>query len=158
MPLAFHGDSRLTCLNDKTDSPDELIQNGCRTLISHPLEIMPFDGLPSINTLVESRKMIRCVRDLGIQRLLVVAPPFQQLRAFMTAVTVALEWYPELKLYSSPGMALPWMDTVVHSQGTLQAPRRQLIKEELVRIETYQKKGDLARFKTVLNYIDERDR
>lgn len=118
---------------------------------------VPLDGTTSINTLIESRALIRFARERGLETLFVVAPPFQHPRAFMTAVTVALERYPELRLYSHPGMALPWMDTVAHSQGTLKAPRRQLIQEELIRIETYCKKGDLAHFETVLGYIDERD-
>lgn len=111
----------------------------------------------SINTLIETQAMIRCAKERGLETLLVVAPPFQQLRAFMTAVTVALERYPELRLYSHPGKALPWMETVVHSQGTLRAPRRQLIQEELIRIETYRKKGDLANFENVLDYINRRN-
>ena len=89
--------------------------------------------------------------------LLVTSPPFHQFRAFMTAVTAALNIYPELMIYSYPGSTLPWMETVTHSQGTLQAPRRQLIEDELMRIEAYQTKGDLARFESVLSYMNQRD-
>jgi len=52
---------------------------------------------------------------------------------------------------------MPWMEYVVHSQGTLQAPRRQLIQEELIRVNTYQNKGDLAGFQEVLDYLNCRD-
>lgn len=118
---------------------------------------VPAGDATSINTLIESQALVRHAKEQEMDSLLVVAPPFQQFRAFVTAVSVALAAYPKLKVYSCPGTTLPWLDTVVHSQGTLEAPRRQLIQEELVRIETYQNKGDLASFETVLSYINQRD-
>ena len=75
----------------------------------------------------------------------------------MTAVTVALRHYPEIRLYSYNGLALSWMDTVVHSQGTINGLRKDLIKGELERIKTYQQKGDLATETAVLDYLDQRD-
>ncbi len=121
------------------------------------IDYVPYGGTKSINTLVESQALIRFARDRGMGSLIVVSPPFHQLRAFMTAATVALDEYPELVLYSHPGAAMSWMESVVHSQGTLQAQRRQLIQEELVRVHTYQNKGDLARFEDVLDYLNRRD-
>lgn len=120
------------------------------------ISTVPADEATSINTLIESQALVRHAKEQKLTSLLVVSPPFQQFRAFMTAVSVALAEYPELMIYSRPGMTLPWMETVVHSQGTLRAPRRQLIQEELMRIETYQNKGDLARFEAVLSYINQR--
>jgi hypothetical protein len=107
---------------------------------------VPAGKLSSINTLIESEALVRYSKQKRYGAVYVVSSPFHQLRAFMTAVTVAQAEYPQLSIYSYPGSTLPWMDAVVHSQGTLQAPRRQLIQEELTRIDTYQKKGDLARF------------
>ena len=118
---------------------------------------VPAGDIASINTLIEAEAMVKFVKERGFRDLVVVSPPFHQLRAFMTAVTVALRIYPELLIYSWPGAALPWKEAVIHSQGTLQALRRQLIQEERVRIDTYQKKGDLARFEAVLAYLDDRD-
>lgn len=118
---------------------------------------VPAGGLSSINTLIESEAMVRFAKEKGLDDLIVVSSPFHQLRAFMTAVTVGLRIYPGLKIYSYPGAPLPWLETAVHSQGTLQTPRRQLIHEELARINTYQKKGDLARVETVLEYLNGRD-
>ena len=117
---------------------------------------VPAGEITSINTLIEAEAMVSFVKERGFRDLVVVSPPFHQLRAFMTAVTVALKVYPDLLIYSWPGTTLPWMAAVTHSQGTLQAPRRQLIQEERVRIDTYQKKGDLARFEAVLAYLDNR--
>ncbi|MFH2067017.1 MAG: hypothetical protein ABIK15_17590 [Pseudomonadota bacterium] len=79
------------------------------------------------------------------------------LRAFMTAVTLALEEFPELRIYSFPGSALSWQAEVTHSQGKLKADRRSLIHEELLRIAVYQDKGDLALFDPVLQYLNQRD-
>ena len=110
-----------------------------------------------LNTLIEPEALIRFAKQHGYRSLFIVAPPFQQLRAFMTAVTVTLREYPELLIYSYPGEAMPWQEEVVHSQGTLKAKRRDLIQEELERIEKYQGKGDLALFKQVLSYLKKRE-
>jgi hypothetical protein len=110
-----------------------------------------------LNTLIESEAIIRFARQHSYHSLFVVAPPFQQLRAFMTAVTVALREYPELLIYSYPGVAMPWQEEVIHSQGTLKAKRCDLIQEELERIEKYQSKGDLASPDQVLSYLNKRE-
>lgn len=121
------------------------------------IEYVSYGDAASINTLVESRALVRFARERGMSSLVLVSPPFHQFRAFMTAATVALKWYPELAIYSHPGAAMSWMESVAHSQGTLQAQRRQLIQEELIRIHTYQGKGDLAPFEAVLDYLNRRD-
>lgn len=121
------------------------------------IDYVPYGGAASINTLVESQALIRFAGERGMGSLVLVSPPFHQIRAFMTAATVAMKFYPELALYSHPGAAMSWMESVTHSQGTLQAQRRQLIQEELIRIHTYQDKGDLARFEEVLDYLNRRD-
>ena len=110
-----------------------------------------------LNTLIESEAIIRFARQHSYRSLFVVAPPFQQLRAFMTAVTVALREYPELLIYSYPGLAMSWQEEVLHSQGTLKAKRRDLIQEELERIEKYHSKGDLASPEQVLSYLNKRE-
>lgn len=121
------------------------------------IEGIQVDTLTILHTLIESRALIRFARQRGYTSLRVVASPFQQLRAFMTAVTVALKEYPELLLYSYSAPAMPWREEVMHSQGTLRATRSALIATELERIERYQKKGDLASFKDVLAYLDKRE-
>ena len=118
---------------------------------------VPAGEISSINTLIESEALVRYCKQKRYGSVYVVSPPFHQLRAFMTLVTVALREHPQLSIYSHPGATLPWMETVAHSQGTLQAPRRQLIQEELTRISIYQQKGDLARFEDVLDYLNRRD-
>jgi hypothetical protein len=110
-----------------------------------------------LNTLIESEAIIRFAKQHSYRSLFVVAPPFQQLRVFMTAVTVALREYPELLIYSYPGLAMSWQEEVIHSQGTLKAKRRDLIQEELERIEKYHSKGDLVSPEQVLSYLNKRE-
>jgi hypothetical protein len=76
----------------------------------------------------------------------------------MTTVSVALREFPELRVYNRVGMALPWHETVFHSQGTLACTRSDLIHRELERIERYQAKGDLASTAEVFDYLTQRDR
>jgi hypothetical protein len=110
-----------------------------------------------INTLIESEALIRFAKQKGYCSLFVVSPPFHQLRAFMTAVTVAIREYPELLIYSYPGVTMPWQEEVAHSQGTLKAKRYGLIHEEFERINKYQNKGDLASYEQVLSYLNNRN-
>ena len=126
-------------------------------LLAEQIDYVPYGDAESINSLVESQALVRFAKDRKMRSLILVSPPFHQLRAFMTAATVALKEHPELVIFSHPGAAMSWMESVAHSQGTLQAQRRQLIQEELIRIHTYQDKGDLARFEAVLDYLNRRD-
>ena len=113
---------------------------------------------PLLHTLIEAEALVRFAKSRGYGSLYVVAPPFHQPRAFMTAVTAARRAYPELQLYSHPGAALPWGDEVVHSQGQARGARSELIGGELERIRKYHAQGDLASVEEVLEYLDERDR
>jgi hypothetical protein len=126
-------------------------------LDENQVEGVTIEETPIIQTRIESEALIRHARQKGYTALIVSAPPFQQLRAFMTAATVAIKEYPELSIYSYPGAALPWQEWVVHSQGTLEARRSELIRTELERIHTYQKKGHLAPFEQILTYLNHRE-
>ncbi len=110
----------------------------------------------ALNTLIESEALVRYAQQRGYHSLFVVAPPFQQLRAVMTAVTIAIREYPQLRIYSYPAVAMSWQEEVIHSQGTLRAIRSDLIHTELERIDIYQRKRDLASVEKVLFYLNER--
>ncbi len=109
-----------------------------------------------LNTLTESKALIHFAKHHGYNSFFVVAPPFHQLRAFMTAVTVALKVHPTLRIYNFHGTAMPWQEDVLHSQGVLKAKRHQLIHSEIERINKYQNKGDLASTEAVLEYLNNR--
>jgi len=126
-------------------------------LSSEQIEGVAISETATLNTLIESQALVRFARARGYRSIAVIAPPFQQLRAFMTAVTVALREYPRLRLYSYPAVAMLWQEEVVHSQGALRARRSELIHTELDRINIYQEKGDLASFAQVLAYLNKRE-
>lgn len=109
------------------------------------------------NTLTESKAVIRFAKNNNYKTIIVSAASFHQVRAFMTAVKVALEEYPDLRIYSLPGETLPWNEKVAHSQGALTARRCKFNESELMRIEKYYRKGDLCSFETVIEYLDRRD-
>ncbi|WP_018478496.1 hypothetical protein [Pontibacter roseus] len=111
-----------------------------------------------LHTRIEAESMVQHAKKRGYKSLVVTAAPFQQPRAFMTAVTMALQVYPELCLYSLPGKPLPWQEEVTHSQGEVQDTRAGLIAGELERIKTYHAKADLASVDEVLDYLNRRDK
>jgi uncharacterized SAM-binding protein YcdF (DUF218 family) len=110
-----------------------------------------------LHTLSEAEAMVNWARYQKYKQILVVAAPFHQPRAFMTAITAALRFYPELQLYSQTGEPLAWLDEAVHSQGNAKALRKDLIAGEQERISKYQKQGDLATYDQVLQYLNNRD-
>ncbi len=111
----------------------------------------------TLNTLVEAKALVRYAQAKDITKVFIIAPPFQQLRAFITTVSVILRADSELLVYNRVGTALPWDETVLHSQGALQCKRSELIQSELERIDRYRRKGDLVSEDEVFNYLRWRD-
>lgn len=109
------------------------------------------------NTLTEATALIRFAKQSQYKAIVVSAAPFHQVRVFMTAVRIALNEFPNLRIYNFPGITLPWTEQVVHSQGMLAATRARLIQAEFERIDNYYQKGDLISFDKVINYLDQRD-
>lgn len=99
------------------------------------LEGVPLENPSMLHTLIEAQAMARHVARQHYQTVCILAAPFHQLRAFMTAVTAVLDQNIAVQLFSVPGVALPWHDQVAHSQGNTIGTRRQLIVGELGRIE-----------------------
>lgn len=122
------------------------------------ITIIPPPTATILHTRIEAEGLVHYLKVNGVKMIVLVSAPFHQLRCFMTVVSVALEMMPELRIYNRVGTALPWQETVIHSQGTLQCIRSDLIKSELKRIETYQRKGDLVSMSAVLDYLMQRDR
>ena len=65
--------------------------------------------------------------------------------------------YPALGIFNQPAAAMPWNESVLHSQGILKASRAELIHHELERINKYYKQGDLISCSEVLDYLNKRD-
>jgi len=119
-------------------------------ITSIPIE----DGL---NTYSESVALIEYALDQGWKTLGIVAPPFHQLRAFLSVVGAIMKVREKIRVYNFAGDNLRWSQTARHSQGTLVRPRKLLVIEEMRKIEIYTKKGDLATIDQALKYLDWRD-
>ena len=139
-------------------------ENWQKALVSHRIPVNQLEAIHPVpadttmlHTRIEAESLLWHAKQKGYKRIIVTAAPFQQTRAFMAAVTLAVTEYPALKIYSYPGKALPWHQEVMHSQGTLKATRAGLIAGETERIATYIQKGDLLPVKDVLEYLNKRD-
>lgn len=118
---------------------------------------IPVGELSSLNTLIEAESLVRFARARGYFSLGITAAPFHQLRAFITTVSVAMREFPQLKLFSYPGVALPWNEEVAHSQGIEKGTRAEILTAEFERVFKYQNKGDILPFGEILNYLKHRD-
>lgn len=124
---------------------------------SSEVSIVKLDTNGNVNTLGEARALVKHAQmvggDIGI-----VAPAFHLVRAFMTTVT-AIGNNP-IRVYAVPGVALPWNEHVVHSQGIVQDTRSGLLgKQELPRLEKYRAPefGSMLSAEEVLRYLEWRD-
>lgn len=110
-----------------------------------------------IHTLSEMRALVQHARAHKIRKILVVAPRFHILRAFMSGVLALTEHYPEMRLYPALGRPLDWDERSSHSQGTLVGTRADFLVEETIRIYAYHAQGNLPDPENVLAYLDRRD-
>ncbi len=114
-------------------------------------------GTPNHNTLTESQALVKYAKENKQSRIYVVAPPFHQLRAFVTTASEAIKENNSLSIFSYIG-DLPiddeyWNTEVVHSQGVLKNTRAGLMGDELNRIKNY---SNILPPKLILDYIDKR--
>lgn len=111
----------------------------------------------NVNTLTETEALVSLAKHFDWKHILIVAPPFHQIRCFATTASVALKNYPELKVYNMPGTSQGWNKKARHSQGTLTGKRFEFIHTELKRLNKYYKKGDLLSCQEILEYLRNRD-
>ena len=123
------------------------------------ITVIPCKGL--LHTLSESQALVSyCKRQRNV---IVVTPPFHQVRAFISMVSaIGNGFVPTLRVYNRTGVSMPWLAEACHSQGTLKTTRLQLVETELERILTYQDKdytdpGRLSGYRTVFGYLKWRD-
>lgn len=117
---------------------------------------VPTTEFPVLHTLSEAQALLRFAKAREFVRIGITAAPFHQVRAFVTAVSVAAAEYRNCRLYSLPGSPLPWHETVVHSQGVEQGTRFQFAGSELEKIDRYREKGDLISDEMILAYLENR--
>lgn len=127
---------------------------------ANSIMLIPFTE-PLLHTLSEAFTVVRFVREKGWEKVIIVAPPFHQLRCFLSMVTAVNHLDPQgLRVYNQVGLAQPWGEQVAHSQGTTTGTRKDLIIGEIRRIEKYQKEGTpvpLVSTDAALEYLEWRD-
>lgn len=124
--------------------------------------VRKFDVGGNVNTGSEAKELAKYAQSIaGGGRnggdIAVIGVGFHLVRAFMTTVT-ALKGVP-IRVYAVSGVALPWMQEAVHSQGTLKRKRHELLEDELKRLEKYRAPefGSMLPAQEVINYLNWRD-
>ncbi|MDP3784905.1 MAG: YdcF family protein [bacterium] len=106
----------------------------------------------SQNTAEQAREVILLAKKRKWTRIILVASPFHQFRAFLTFLYVLKKSYPKLGLYSSPARKLPWFEKIYG--GT----RYELLEDEFSKIRKYKKKyNNVASFKEGIEYLKWRE-
>lgn len=137
----------------------ELIQRGVPQERIVPItgSYVDVGGKQIIHTLSEMGALARHAKEHGMQKIILVAPRFHLLRAFMSGVHALQEYCPELRLYPALGTPLDWDEESSHSQRILRGIRADFMVEETIRIYTYHAQGNLPDQEDVLAYMDRRD-
>lgn len=133
-----------------------ILKSDFPVLDSHLCKVPWIDRNGSFNTRTELIDLVSYATKMKWESLIIVAPPFHLARAFMCAVGQVIDQGSNLKVYAKSGFVEPWHETVVHSQGTTIAHRKDLVYIEMKAIVTYIIKGDLPKIKTVMDYLDRR--
>lgn len=112
----------------------------------------------SFNTLTEAEDLVSMLTGSGCPSVIIVGAPFHQIRCFLSVLGFVQKRNPRMKIYSLPGVILPWTEEVVHSQGKVRGTRASLIVIEMIMTLVYTLKGDLPRTSVALHYLNERDK
>jgi len=121
------------------------------------IEVIPLNGPP--NTKTEADALVQYVAEKAWGEFAIVAPPFHQLRCFLTVLgSMKTMGRMDLRVYNWVGVSLPWQEPARHSQGSLKDVRENLIGHEFKRILTYTSKGDLVTVDEALEYLRQRDK
>lgn len=119
---------------------------------------VPFpESETKMHTSNESLALMRFCREQGFQKIAVSAASFHQPRAFLSAVSAAAREHRTCRVYSFPGIPLPWEERVVHSQGIEEGTRFEFISREMEKIEIYREQGDLISDEMLAAYLENRD-
>ena len=115
-----------------------------------------------LNTLSEAEALVQYTNARNLHRVIIVAPAFHLVRAFVSMVTAVHCLSTQgLRVHCQVGTALRWDEEAKHSQGTLKRQRSELIMTELDRIVRYQSRrlgsGGLVSTDHVFRYLEWRD-
>lgn len=113
----------------------------------------------NVNTRSEAIAFMEFAKSQGIRSCILVAWPAHLPRTFLTFGKTAENLIvPPLKLYACPGKALPWEETITHSQNVVKGTREEIIEaRELSRIWRYHHEGHLWSPEQGLEYLRRRE-
>lgn len=92
------------------------------------------------------------------ENIYITASPLHHLRAFISTISALERKKIKLNIFNHIGIAQSWNKNIVHSQDIQHGTRRELIYNEIRKIEHYFQKGDLISSKNALKYLDSRDK
>jgi len=107
----------------------------------------------SINTRIESEAIVDWCINTNKDNLIICAPPYHLLRAYMTLVTVCIEKNYNLKIYVINGIVNNWHENTITHSGNTNASFNDVIDLELKRIIKYTQKGDILPDDYIWNYL-----
>jgi hypothetical protein len=157
--LEYNHTSKIICILDNkramsgVSSSDEV----CAIYNSRDFktEYIPYDiKHNSINTRTESEALVNWISINNIQQLVICAPPYHTLRAFMTLISVCIERKVNAKIYAVNGMVSDWNDITITHDGNTITSFNSVIELELERIKKYTEKGDICPSDKIWSYIE----
>jgi hypothetical protein len=124
--------------------------------IKHNIKTNPLpynESNNSINTRIESEAVVEWVQTNNIKNLIICAPPYHTLRAFMTLISVCIERNVFIKVYVINGIVDNWNDTTITHGGNTNASFNDVVELEIERIHKYTQKGDICDCDTIWNFM-----
>lgn len=106
-----------------------------------------------INTKIEADVVVEWARNQNIKNLIICAPVFHMVRAYMTTVSIILKRKLDIKVYAAVGKVDDWRKVTITHQGLNKASFNDFIIVEIERILEYQKKGDILETCRIWEYI-----
>lgn len=139
--IVFSGgvDNRLNGSLPFSEIQPTLLNNGI------PIEAIIHEN-KSLNTREQALEIIKLAGSYGWQRLILVASPYHQYRAYLTFLRVIIDLDSNIVLYNAPAKNLPWFADTGWGQ------RFDLLDNEFVKIKKYSALSHLATLEEVIKY------
>ncbi len=111
------------------------------------------------NASSQGEGFVRFIKESGYRSVGCIAPTFHLVRAFVAVVSGLAHnnLQNTVRAYAIPGESQSWDEEIVHFQGAIKGPRKNLLKDELARLASYSARGDQVSGEVVLNYLNQRE-
>lgn len=100
----------------------------------------------SMQTKAQAKEIVSLAKQKNWKRIILVASPDHQYRAYLTFLRIILDNYPSLIMINAPAKNLSWFDDM----GWKSQYNR--LDQEFERIDKYSAKGDLANYQEAIEY------